>query len=145
MSKESHNIKVTRIVGDFLEHSRIFYFHNGGNEEVMLGSADLMPRNLDHRVETLFPVEDEGLRKFVVHDVLGVYLKDNVKASVLNSDGQYVRRRPENGKPPFEAQAYLLSQSVMRDSGGDISSVISALPKKYRKHLTTYGRMNPHD
>src|SRR5205814_1691507 len=87
--KASENIRVISIVGRFLEHHRIFYFRNGGKEEILMGSADLMPRNLDNRVETLFPVEDEAIRNHLVHDVLETYLRDTVKARVLNSDGSY--------------------------------------------------------
>ena len=73
----SENIRVVSIVGRFLEHSRIYYFRNGGKDELLMGSADLMPRNLDHRVETLFPVEDDAIRSYIVNDVLEAYLRDN--------------------------------------------------------------------
>ena len=86
----SENIHVRSIVGNFLEHSRIFYFYNDGQEEVYMGSADWMPRNLDRRVEILFPVEDEQLKQQAVH-ILKVELQDNVKAHILNSEGQYVK------------------------------------------------------
>ena len=86
----SENIHVRSIVGNFLEHSRIFYFYNDGLEDVYMGSADWMPRNLDRRVEILFPVEDEQLKKQVMH-ILEVELADNVKAHILNADGQYVK------------------------------------------------------
>ena len=86
----SENIHVRSIVGNFLEHSRIFYFYNDGFEDVYMGSADWMPRNLDRRVEILFPVEDEQLKKQVMH-ILEVELADNVKAHILNADGQYVK------------------------------------------------------
>ena len=88
----SENITVSAIVGRFLEHARIYYFHNGGNEEVFLGSADLMPRNLDRRVEVLFPVEDPAMRKVIVSDILPVQLMDNVKTRILKCDGTYERR-----------------------------------------------------
>ena len=86
----SENIHVRSIVGNFLEHSRIFYFYNDGLEDVYMGSADWMPRNLDRRVEILFPVEDEQLKTQVMH-ILEVELADNVKAHILNADGQYVK------------------------------------------------------
>lgn len=86
----SENITVRSIVGDFLEHSRIFYFHNNGREEVFMGSADWMPRNLDRRVEIVFPVEDEEIKRQVIH-ILDVELRDNRKAHVLQSDGNYVK------------------------------------------------------
>lgn len=84
----SENIHVRSIVGNFLEHSRIFYFYNDGMEEIYMGSADWMPRNLDRRVEIIFPVEDERLKKSVKH-ILDVELVDNTKAHVLNADGTY--------------------------------------------------------
>ena len=84
----SENIRVRSIVGNFLEHSRIFYFYNDGQPEFYMGSADWMPRNLDRRVEILFPVEDEEIQKSVYH-ILEVELADNVKAHILNKDGEY--------------------------------------------------------
>jgi len=87
----SDNIRVTSIVSRFLEHARIYYFRNGGEEEVLLGSADLMPRNLDRRVEVLFPVADDGVRNAVIHDILEVHLADDVKARELRRDGEWAR------------------------------------------------------
>ena len=84
----SENIEVHSIVGNFLEHSRIFYFKNGGMEEIYMGSADWMPRNLDKRVEIMFPVEDERLKNQVFH-ILETQLEDNVKAHILQPDGTY--------------------------------------------------------
>lgn len=84
----SEHIRVRSIVGNFLEHSRIFYFYNDGQEEVYMGSADWMPRNLDRRVEILFPVEDEQLKQKALH-ILQVELLDNVKAHVLQANGEY--------------------------------------------------------
>lgn len=86
----SENIHVRSIVGEFLEHSRIFYFENGGNPEIYMGSADWMPRNLDRRVEIVFPVEDEKIKKELEH-VLELEFKDNVKAHILQPDGTYVK------------------------------------------------------
>lgn len=105
----SENITVHSIVGVFLEHSRIFYCYNGGNEEVYMGSADWMPRNLDKRVEIMFPVEDEELKEKVIH-ILEVQLADNMKAHVLRPDGTYdkVDRRgktPVNSQETFEKEA----------------------------------------
>jgi polyphosphate kinase len=93
----SDNIKVTSIVGRFLEHSRIYYFLNGGDEEIYLGSADLMPRNLNRRVETLFPVQDKGLIRVLKDDILATYMKDQAKARHMQPDGKYVRY-PNAGK-----------------------------------------------
>ena len=87
----SENITVRSIVGNFLEHSRIFYFENGGSPEFFASSADWMPRNLERRVEILFPVEDEKLRAKIWH-ILDTELKDNVKAHVMNDKGIYVKR-----------------------------------------------------
>jgi polyphosphate kinase len=100
----SDNIRAISIVGRFLEHSRIFYFGNGGNPKVYLGSADWMPRNLFRRVEVVFPVLDPGLRKRVIDEILPAYLSDCVKARVLGSDGVYTRARPPEGQEPCQAQ-----------------------------------------
>lgn len=86
----SENITVRSIVGTFLEHSRIFYFENGGNPEIYMASADWMSRNLDRRVEIMFPVDDAKLKKEVKH-ILDVQLADNVKAQLMQPDGSYVR------------------------------------------------------
>ena len=86
--KISENIRVRSIVGNFLEHSRIFYFYNDGQDEIYMGSADWMPRNLDRRVEIIFPVENEELKHKVMH-ILDVELADNTKAHLLQKDGTY--------------------------------------------------------
>ena len=91
----SDNIEVTSIVGRFLEHSRIFYFRNGGKDEMFIGSADLMPRNLDRRIEVLVPVEDPMLRRIIYEDILLAHLNDNVKARRLKNNGEYERVLPE--------------------------------------------------
>jgi polyphosphate kinase len=101
----SENITVRSVVGRFLEHSRIYYFDNGGAGEVYLGSADLMQRNLDRRVETLFPLEDPAMIAHVRDDLLAVYLADNSRARLLLPDGSYVRARPLEGEPPIDSQA----------------------------------------
>jgi len=105
----SEHIAVRSIVGRLLEHSRVFYFHNGGEEELFIGSADLMPRNLDYRVETLAPVLDAGLKRHVVDDILAGYLRDNVQTTVLGADGLY--RPPAVGpnEPRFDMQAHLIA------------------------------------
>lgn len=100
----SENIEVTSIVGRFLEHSRIYYFHNGGDEEVYLGSADLMPRNLDHRVEVLFPLGDRKLVARARDELLKGYLADTVKARRMLSDGSYARKKQANGKLGLNCQ-----------------------------------------
>lgn len=108
----SDNIRVTSIVGRFLEHSRIFYFGNGGNEEIFLGSADMMQRNLNSRVETLFPIEDPVLREVICTQVLDRFLADTVNATMLLPDGQYVRVRPEPGEELFDSQAWFISHPL---------------------------------
>ncbi len=105
----SENIRVRSIVGRFLEHSRIFYFRNGGEEEVFLGSADLMPRNIDRRVEVLFPVRDPQLVRRLRDDVLDVQLRDNRKARILLAGGTYERVRPEGDERPLDSQDWLLT------------------------------------
>ena len=100
----SENIRVLSIVGRFLEHSRIYYFGNGGKGLVYLGSADWMQRNFDRRVEVVFPVEDEALKARVTDEILPAFLSDNVKARVLRSDGTYERRHPGEGEKTRQAQ-----------------------------------------
>jgi polyphosphate kinase len=110
----SDRIRVTSIVGRFLEHSRIFYFANGGQDSVYLSSADWMPRNLYERVEVMFPVKDSVLRDRIRHEILDAYLSDTVKARVLRRDGSYVRAWQAAGKrkppvPGFNAQDFLIA------------------------------------
>ncbi|MHB8063059.1 MAG: RNA degradosome polyphosphate kinase [Ruminiclostridium sp.] len=101
----SENIRVTSIVDRHLEHSRVFYFQNGGREDIYLSSADLMERNLDRRVELMFPIQDEDLKKRQ-KSILDIYLNDNVKARELKADGRYVRIN-RRGKKPIHSQVYL--------------------------------------
>lgn len=107
----SENISVISIVGNFLEHSRIFYFENGGNVDVYMGSADWMPRNLDRRVEIIFPVLEDSLKEKAIH-ILDVELKDNVKARVLESDGNYVRI-DKRGKSLINSQRVLVEEAEL--------------------------------
>lgn len=107
----SEHIRVTSIVGRFLEHARAYYFQNGGNEELYLGSADLMPRNLDRRVEVLFPVDSPDLRKRCVERVLDVQLKDNKQSYELLRDGSYRRLKPNKGEPGIDSQASFLENA----------------------------------
>jgi polyphosphate kinase len=102
----SERIEVVSIIDRFLEHARIFHFMNGGEDEVYLSSADWMPRNLDHRIELLFPIESPDCRRKVL-GLLDAAFADNVKARVLQSDGAYRRRRPARGEEPFQAQLSL--------------------------------------
>ena len=103
----SENIQVTSIVGRFLEHARIYYFYNGGQEDILLGSADLMPRNLDRRVEQLFPVLDVFV-KSAIKRILDILLSDNVKARRMLSDGSYQRVQPKAGEKRINAQEWLI-------------------------------------
>ncbi|HYO90158.1 MAG TPA: polyphosphate kinase 1, partial [Pyrinomonadaceae bacterium] len=104
----SETINVRNIVGRFLEHSRIFYFANGGDEEVYTGSADWMPRNFDRRVEIIAPVDDPELKRYLVDEVLGIYLRDNVKARRLLSDGRYERILAAPGEERIDSQEYFI-------------------------------------
>jgi polyphosphate kinase len=103
----SENIRVTSILGRFLEHSRIYYFRNDGAEEVYLGSADMMPRNLIRRVEILFPVEDSKLIRRLRDEILATYMADTARARVMHSDGSYKRVEHEDGG--LDSQAWLLN------------------------------------
>lgn len=105
----SENIRVISIVGRFLEHSRIYYFRNGGSDVVYLGSADVRSRNLDRRVEILFPIEDERLVRHIRDDILQVYLADNVKARLMQADGTYTRATPASGQERINAQEWLIA------------------------------------
>ncbi len=112
----SDNITVRSIVGNFLEHSRIYYFYNEGHEDVFMASADWMPRNLDRRVEIMFPIEDENLKDYAIH-VLQVELADNVKAHIMQPDGSYVKpdrgdNEPVNSQETFCEEA---NKSNMKD------------------------------
>lgn len=106
----SENISVRSIVGNFLEHSRIFYFENNGAPQVFMGSADWMPRNLDKRVEIVFPVEDEKLKEAVFH-ILEVELEDNVKAHILQPDGTY-EKQDKRGKILVDSQRQFCEEAV---------------------------------
>ncbi len=108
----SENITVRSIVGNFLEHARIFYFCNNGKSEVYMGSADWMPRNLDKRVEILFPVECEALKEEILH-ILQIQLNDNVKAHILKPDGVY-EKIDKRGKVLLCAQDYFCEEAVER-------------------------------
>ncbi len=125
----SDRIRVRSIVGRFLEHSRIFCFHNGGDPEVYVGSADWMPRNLHERVEVLFPVKDALLRDRIVHEILAAYLADNLKARILQKDGRYLQpwesikgrpRKIPHGAAAFSAQEFLVGVAEGTRSPNDI-------------------------
>jgi polyphosphate kinase len=137
---------VRSIVGRFLEHSRIFYFENGGEPEVYLGSADWMPRNLHERVEVLFPLKNPLLRDRVVHEVLAAYMADNVKARFLQSDGRYLRawqsprgrsKRPPRGKAAFSAQDFLIGLAEGTTTPEEIPEPI---PRRHRPSRAAVAR-----
>jgi polyphosphate kinase len=114
----SSRIKVRSIVGRFLEHSRIFYFENGGTPDIYLGSADWMPRNLYERVEVLFPLKDPQHRARVCNEILASYLADTRKARILGSDGSYSRPRSVRNGHGFSVQEHLMQ---LAEGAGDSS------------------------
>ncbi len=107
----SDNINVISIVGRYLEHSRIFYFLNNGQEEMYMGSADLMERNLNHRVEVVFPVENPNQIRFLHENVLNAYLRDNSRARVMQPDGTYKRLSPKEKEEKTDVQEWLMNGS----------------------------------
>ncbi|MGI9054603.1 MAG: polyphosphate kinase 1 [Pyrinomonadaceae bacterium] len=109
----SENIRVISVVGRFLEHSRIFYFANSGKEEIYIGSADWMHRNLDRRVEAAVPIKNKKLAKYIKEEILGAYLQDNVNARILNSDGEYKFVSQDSGTENFDSQMYFAGQEIV--------------------------------
>lgn len=128
----SENITVRSIVGRLLEHSRIFYFENGGEEEIYIASADWMPRNLYERVEVLCPIFDPGLKQRTKDEILGAYLADNVKARFLDRNGNYSHLRRSRGQLSFSAQDFLISLAEGSATAADIPELITFLPKAER-------------
>ena len=106
----SDNIRVISVVGRFLEHSRIYYFQNAGDEIVLMGSADLMPRNLNQRVEVLYPIEDADMIRHVRDEILEPYLNDTLKARLMYSDGTYAKQPPVDGRPSLNVQENFISR-----------------------------------
>jgi polyphosphate kinase len=106
----SETIRVRSILGRFLEHSRIYYFHNGGEELVYVGSADLMPRNLNRRVEILFPIEDRKLVRRLRDRILAKYLEDEVSARIMQPDGSYERVKRHSGRKALSTQSWFLKR-----------------------------------
>lgn len=104
----SENIRVISVVGRYLEHSRVYYFQNDGNDEIYIGSADLMPRNLNHRVEVVFPIENKNHIRHLRDKVLEMYFKDNVRARILETNGSYKREIPKSEDKIFDIQAHLM-------------------------------------
>ena len=142
----SDRIRVRSIVGRFLEHSRIFYFENGGEPEVYVGSADWMNRNLHERVEVLFPLKNPLLRDRVVHEILAAYLADNVKSRFLQSDGRYLRpwqsprgrsKRPPRGPAAFSSQDFLVGLAEGTKTPEEIPV---AVPRRSSRARTSLSR-----
>jgi polyphosphate kinase len=107
----SENIKVISVVGRYLEHSRIYYFHNDGKEEIYMGSADLMTRNYDHRVEVVFPVENPEHIRYLRHGMLEIYLSDNTRARVMQPDGTYTRLKATSEDKAVDVQEWLMARA----------------------------------
>jgi polyphosphate kinase len=105
---------VVSIVGQYLEHSRVYYFQNNGAEEIYLGSADLMDRNLNRRVEVVFPVEKPEHIQHLRENVLGAYFRDNARARVMNPDGTYTRLKPKDDKERLDVQEWLRERIYKR-------------------------------
>jgi len=120
----SENIVVRSVVGRLLEHSRIFYFENGGDDEVYISSADWMPRNLYERVEVLCPVQDPQLKQRLKSEILAAYLADNVKARFLDRNGRYMRATRRRGEAPFSAQDFLIAVAEGTATADDIPNPI---------------------
>lgn len=110
MKDISDNIRIVSIIGRFLEHSRIFYFHNNGQEEIYIGSADWMRRNLDRRVEVITPIRDQEIAKDL-QEILGIMLADNRQAWDLQPDGNYIQRMPKDNSSEANSQSILMSMS----------------------------------
>ena len=126
----SENIRVLSILDRFLEHSRVYYFHNGGNPEIYSGSADWMPRNFKRRAEILYPIEDTELKTRIIDEILVTYLNDNVKARLMKPDGSYVRVTPKEGAKLVRSQSVLIA---IARKGGLKSPPYEELVKKIGK------------
>jgi len=111
----SDTIRVISIIGRYLEHSRIFHFHNDGADEIYIGSADWMPRNLDRRVEAVTPIEDPALIQ-ELKDILAILLADNRQAWELQADGTYIQRHPGTDEPIQSAQEILTRRASQENS-----------------------------
>ncbi|OKH39271.1 RNA degradosome polyphosphate kinase [Calothrix sp. HK-06] len=122
----SENIRVISIIGSFLEHSRIYYFYNNGQEEIFIGSADWMPRNLDRRVEAITPILDTDIAKDL-QEILGIMLADNRLAWELQSDGTYIQRRPGDNCPESNSQKALMAMALGSTTVASTIESISAV------------------
>ncbi len=134
----SENIRVISIVDRFLEHARVFYFANQGDSDVFISSADWMQRNFHRRVEVMFPIEDEAIKRQLVDDMLAVQLADNVKTRIQGADGTYTRRRPAKGEAPLRCQATLIEAAEAQARAAD------AQARQERPFLVRPTRTRPH-
>ena len=130
----SENIEVVSIVDMFLEHSRLFYFSNAGDEEVYLSSADWMPRNFDKRLELMFPLEDKKNKKELIQ-LLGLYFKDNVKSWVLSPDGEYKKKERAEEKK-FRVQEYLCQKALENEALHDKQLTLELKPQRPKKEMS---------
>src|SRR4051794_2178693 len=126
----SDNIVVRSVVGRLLEHTRVFYFENGGQDEVYISSADWMPRNLYERVEVLCPVQDPQLKQRLKSEILAAYLADNVKARFLDRNGNYTRATRRRDEPAFSAQDFLIAVAEGSATAADIPEPSTPRPKR---------------
>ncbi len=122
----SENIFVRSIVGRFLEHSRVFYFYNNGKEELFAGSADLMQRNLDRRVEIIFPIEDEIIKRRIIENILNISLKDNQKARIMLPTGKYVFNKPVSSEGIISLHDWLMENTSSNTQNIGKSKLVSA-------------------
>jgi polyphosphate kinase len=138
----SDNIRVRSVVGRFLEHSRIFYFANGGDEEVYCGSADWMPRNLFERCEVVFPIRDPQIRNRIRREILAAYLADSAKSRMETATGDYPRVKAHQDGKRFNAQEFFIRLAEGRDSidcipvpisEPDIPVASAVTPKPHRR------------
>ena len=106
----SENITVKSIVGIYLEHSRIYYFENGGNPLLFAGSGDLMPRNMFRRIECIFPIENPSIKGRVIEEILGSLLKDNMYSDYLHQNGAYYKDAKMKSAPQFSAQEFFMQK-----------------------------------
>jgi polyphosphate kinase len=132
----SDNIVVRSVVGRFLEHSRIFYFENGSDDEVYISSADWMPRNLYERVEVMCPLLDPVLKNRVKDEILAAYLADNVKARILDRNGNYTRIPRRRGQPAFSSQDFLISVAEGNAGAASIPEPVRPAAKLPRTRKT---------
>ncbi len=123
LKEVSENIRVISIIGRFLEHSRIFYFYNNGEEEIFIGSADWMPRNLDRRVEVITPIQEEDIAKDI-QEILGIMLADNRQAWELQSNGSYIQRKPHEDSSEAGSQKTLMQIALNKST--NVSNLINS-------------------